>query len=107
MTGPLEVSGDIAAASTALSGLFMVYMGTVSATYETFDAESKDTVKGKFRRRALCGLAGLTFALIAALAALAGKWLEATALVDISAGALVASLLVICVSGIFVVKDID
>lgn len=41
----IEIAGDIVASGTALAGLLLVFMGAASASFQTYDAQSKPDVK--------------------------------------------------------------
>ena len=107
MTGALEVAGDIAAASTALAGLLLVFLGAVANSFDSFDPVSQPAVLGKYQRRGWLVFTGFVMSLIAASASLTGKWVSSPTLVIISAAALGLSLLVILVAALLTAKDIS
>lgn len=89
-----DASGDIAAASTALGGLLLVFIGAIAAGYASYDAEAQDVVRGRFRTRAWAGFTGFFLALLAAGSALVGKVLECDVWVEWAAGFVAASFIV-------------
>jgi hypothetical protein len=107
MAGALEVSGDIAAAATALSGLLLVFLGSIAASYDSFDAESKPFVRARYKGRAIRAAVGFFATLVAVVTAIIGKWLANECLVVLSVVALFVSLAVITRAVILIVKDID
>lgn len=81
MFKPEDISGDLAAAATALAGLMLVFMGAVSTGFDAYDAAQQTAVKGKYLRRVWLAFAGFLSSLIAAACGLLGKWYQCDALV--------------------------
>jgi len=73
--GAIEVSGDIAAAAGALAGLILVYLGTVIASFSSFEPTERRTVKARHLGRAWFAFVGLILCLVAVALALLAKWL--------------------------------
>ena len=107
MAGVLGVSGDIAAAATALSGLLVVFLGSIVASYDGFDPTSKAAVRQRFKDRAKLGAIGFFASLAAAVSALVGKWLDCPWFVVFAFLSLIVSLLVISRAVILMIKDIN
>jgi hypothetical protein len=106
-TGPLETAGDIAAASTALSGLLLVYMGMVTTSFEAYVATDRDFVLQKFKARMRIALAGMYCALLAASGSLLAKWFSIEWLAWIALVAILVSLILILVFVTIAYRDID
>jgi hypothetical protein len=60
--GVLGLTGDVIAAGAALSGLILVYLGSVAAGYAGFDAAAQRTVRTSFQRRAWFAVVGVVLA---------------------------------------------
>ena len=72
----IEVAGDVAAAGSALAGLILVYLGTVLASYASFDARAQPVVRARHRTRAWFAFGGLAICLLSVGLALFAKWLD-------------------------------
>ena len=73
-----DVSGDIAAAATALAGLILVYLGALAASYSAYDAEFQSAVRPSYRRHAWLAFWGLVVGLVAAAMALIAEATNST-----------------------------
>jgi hypothetical protein len=103
----IEVSGDVLASATTLAGLVLVFLGATYTSYEAYPAIMRDTkVRARYRRRAWFGFAGFALALLAASAALLGKWLheERSALAAI--GLFGTAMVWVVVAAVLAVRDI-
>lgn len=69
----MVIAGDVSSAATALSGLLLVFMGSVSTSFETYQKIEKRAVLHRFRLRVWFALIGLCVSIIAAIMALAAK----------------------------------
>src|SRR5256885_1638039 len=72
--GALSVAGDVAAASVALAGLILVYLGSISASFDSYEKREQVAVLGKYQRRAWFAFVGFVLSLIAAALAIVSKW---------------------------------
>ena len=75
MGGPIEVSGDVSAAASALAGLILVYLGAVIGNFSGFDAPERGAVKARYQWRAWFAFVGLILCLVAVALGLVAKWL--------------------------------
>jgi len=71
---PIEVSGDVIAAATALAGLILVFLGATSTSYDSYQKTEQGAVRGRYQRRAWFAFVGFVLALLSAFLALLGKW---------------------------------
>lgn len=101
----IGASGDLASAATALGGLLLVFIGSVSTGYGAYDATQQAAVRRAFLLRGLLAFLGFLLSLAASVLALAGKVTERECLVITSAGCLGFALL--CVLAAAVVSIID
>lgn len=75
IVGALGVAGDVAAASVALAGLILVFLGAISTAFDSYQKTEQNAVRGKYQRRAWFAFIGFVLALISAGLAISGKWL--------------------------------
>jgi peptidoglycan/LPS O-acetylase OafA/YrhL len=73
MTGSLEVSGDVASASAALSGLILVFFAAALSSFDGYDDGQKQAVRWTYRRRAWPAFGGFLASLCACALALYAK----------------------------------
>lgn len=78
----ISIAGETVTAATALAGLILVYLGSLAASFGTYQPAEKKTVKGGFQRRAWVAFIGLVLALIAAALGVVGKWLPNECVAD-------------------------
>ena len=64
--------GQIFAGGTALAGLVLVFLGSVLASYDSFEPTARRAIKSKYQWRAWLAFAGFAFSLIAAACGLIG-----------------------------------
>jgi hypothetical protein len=72
--GVLPLAGDIVAASAALAGLLIVYLGGLSASYASFPRTAQASVRGSFQSRAWFAFFGVLFSIFACSCAALAKW---------------------------------
>ncbi|MGM9487774.1 hypothetical protein [Ideonella sp. YS5] len=99
-------AGDIAAASTALGGLLLVFIGAISNSFDSFDKTAQRAVKAKFLLRGILALLGFMFSLLATGFALAGKLMEVNCLVIVSVVCLGLALLAVAIAASIAVWEI-
>jgi|GEM_PF-1343813 len=73
-SGAISVAGDVAAASVALAGLILVFLGSISTAYDAYTKQEQPAVRSKYQRRAWFALIGFVLALSASFFAILGKW---------------------------------
>jgi hypothetical protein len=74
MASALDLSSDVSTASAALAGLLLVFMGSISASYQSIDPAIQSVVVGRYRLRIWFAFAGFALAIGATFFALLGKW---------------------------------
>ena len=52
MVDAMEVASDVTAGATVLAGLILVYLGALSSSFGTYDAQQKSSVRGRYQMRA-------------------------------------------------------
>jgi uncharacterized membrane protein len=70
----LSVTSEMVTASTAMAGLVLVYIGTLVASYSTFEPQEKRTVRNRFLIRAYLALFGMFLAVVSATLGILAKW---------------------------------
>ncbi len=91
MSSAIAIAGDIAAAGGALAGLILVYLGSVTASFASFQPAERRAVLAAHQRRVWLAFVGFVLFLIAVALALFAKWLAipcmaVTALMILSVG---------------------
>jgi lysylphosphatidylglycerol synthetase-like protein (DUF2156 family) len=69
----LEMSGDVAAAATALAGLMLVFIGFVATSFESYQKQEQQTVRARFQFRVWIAFVGFVLSLLSAALALSAK----------------------------------
>ncbi len=103
----LEMSSDIIGAGTALAGLVLVFLGSVSNGFEAYAPQERRSVVKKYRRRAWAAFAAFALALGAALLGLLSKWLQLACLTGAGLVFLILSFVAVAVLGVAEVREID
>jgi hypothetical protein len=91
----LPLAGDIIAASAALAGFLLVYLGAVANGYAGFTKLEQGSVRGSFQSRAWFAAVGIIFSISACGTAALAKWQASTFTAGIS-------LLLFCVHAVLV-----
>jgi hypothetical protein len=71
----LGISGDLTAASAALAGLILVFLGSTATSFESYQKQEQASVRARYQRRAWLAFTGLVLCLVALLLSLLGGWL--------------------------------
>jgi hypothetical protein len=103
---PSHIADQLLTASTALSGLILVFIGNAVTGYDGYDAGQQQAVKRKYQRQGWLGFAGFLCALLSALLALLYNWAPSPCIVYAGAGLLVISLAIACVAAFMHVREI-
>ena len=106
MTQWVSASGDLASAATALGGLLLVFIGSVSTGYGAYDATQQAAVRRGFLLRGLLAFLGFLLSLSAAVLALAGKVTERECLVIASSACLGLALLSVLAAAVVSIIDL-
>ena len=88
MAGAIEVGGDVSAAASALAGLLLVYLGSLSTAFDTYQKAEQGPVRGRYQRRVWFAFLGFPFAVLAAGLGISGKWLHQECVAIASIGCL-------------------
>jgi hypothetical protein len=91
MVDPSDIAGDVITGATALAGLILVYLGSIATGYGSYDVTQQHSVMAAYQRRAWFGFVGFVLALLAAAAALVGKWWDLDCLTTVAAVVLLFS----------------
>ena len=103
----LEMASDIIGAGTALAGLVLVFLGSVSNGFDAYQPQERRTVVKKYRRRAWLAFAAFVLALGAALLGLLSKWLQLACLTGAGLVFLILSFAVVVWLGVGEVREIE
>lgn len=87
---------------TALAGLILVFLGSIFASYESYDAQAKASVRDKYRKRAQIAFGGFIAALISA----ATNWFSFKFIIYVSSTALGLSFLLLIIVAAIIVQEI-
>ena len=71
--GALRVAGDVATAAVALAGLILVFIGTISTSFDSYQKTEQNAVRARYQRRAWFSFVGFVLAIISAALAILGK----------------------------------
>lgn len=72
----LDITADVIVAATALAGFIFVYLGSVAASFDSYEKTAQKSVLGRFQAKAWLSFVGFVFALVSALLALTGEWFK-------------------------------
>ena len=100
----VAISGDIAAAATALAGLILVYLGALAASYSAYNAEFQSAVRPYYRKHARFAFSGLVIGLIAAAMALFAEATKFMWAVELAAAALCITFIAAVIAAGFTVN---
>jgi hypothetical protein len=106
MTAAIELASDVVAGGTALGGLFLVYIGGLTASFGGYSREQQPHVRSKFQTKAWLAVVGLIGALIAAGVAIAGKWFENNCAVSAAIVLFVLTIVLACVVAVLSAREI-
>lgn len=104
--GMLEMASDIIGAGTAMAGLVLVFLGSVSNGFEAYQPQERRTVVKKYRRRAWAAFVAFALALGAALFGLLSKWLQLGCLTATGLVLLILSFVAVVAIGVTEVREI-
>jgi hypothetical protein len=106
MGGAIEVGGDVSAAATALAGLLLVFLGSISTTFDGYQKTEQGAVRGRYQRRAWIAFAGFVFAILAAAGGIAGKTFHQECIAAVALACLVIALAVSLLAALFSALEI-
>lgn len=102
----LEMASDIIGAGTALAGLILVFLGSVSNGFEAYAPQERKSVVKKYKRRSWAAFIAFVLALSAALLGLLSKWQHCGALTGAGLILLVLSFAAVVVIALTEVREI-
>lgn len=102
----LEMASDVIGAGTAMAGLVLVFLGSVSTGFEAYAPQERRSVVNVYRRRALGAFIAFSLALAAALLGLLSKWLQLACLTGAGLVCLILSFIAVVVIGAAEVREI-
>jgi hypothetical protein len=102
----IGVAGDIAATGGALAGLILVYLGSITASFATFQPAERRTVLASHQRRVWFAFVGFVLFLIAVALALFGKWLAIPCMVVSALMVLSIGMIGLIVAAVLTVMEI-
>ena len=103
----LEMASDVIGAGTAMAGLVLVFLGSVSNGFDAYAPQERRSVVLKYRRRAWGAFAAFSLALAAALLGLLSKWLQLACLTGAGLVFLILSFAAVVWIGIAEVREIS
>ena len=105
--GALRVAGDVATAAVALAGLILVFIGTISTSFDSYQKTEQNAVRARYQRRAWFSFVGFVLAIISATLAILGKWLDLQCAALGAIWVLLVGLLWVLVSAAILVMEIE
>ena len=102
----IAVADDVVTAGTALSGLILIYVGSLVTKFESYAAEEQGAIKARLQSRAWIAFAGMGFSLLAAALAVIGKWTQNCFAGNVAVWTLLASFVWAAVMGAMTVREI-
>lgn len=79
----ISIAGESVTAATALAGLILVYLGSLTASFSTYQPQERKSVLASFQKRAWIAFVGLVLALLSAALGVIGKWLPNECVADV------------------------
>lgn len=107
MLDPSDIAGDVISGGSALAGLILVYLGSLSTGYSGFDATQQHAVRDFYKKRATFAFIGFVATIIAVIAALFGKWFDIDSMTGAAGFVLIASLAWTIITAYFTMKEIE
>jgi len=102
----LEMASDVIGAGTAMAGLVLVFLGSVSNGFDAYQPQERRSVVTKYRRRAWAAFIAFSLALGAALLGLLSKWLQLACLTGAGLVFLILSFVAVVWIGVGEVREI-
>lgn len=102
----LEMASDIIGAGTAMAGLILVFLGSVSNGFEAYAPQERRAVVKKYQRRSWAAFIAFSLALGAAFLGLLSKWLQVICLTSAGLVLLILSFVAVVAIGLVEVREI-
>lgn len=83
------VAGEVVTAGTALSGLILIYIGSIVTAFGAYAPAEQKSVRLRFAGRAWIAFVGFFLALLSAGLAVVGKWIGNPCISDVSVWVLI------------------
>ena len=93
-------------AGNTLAGLTLVFLGATANRYESYEADEQSSVRDQFRLRIWLAFSGFSAALLAALCALANKWIDSQFIIIASVVFLFVSFVSLFIVALFTARSI-
>jgi len=106
MLHALDLSGDVSSAGAALAGLLLVFIGSTTSAFDSYEKQSQKTVRRKYQFRAWGAFGGFFFALLSSFLALVAKWRVDDMLAVLAISALFLSFVIVTFAAIRAVLDV-
>ncbi len=106
MAGAVEVAGDVVAASSAIAGLTLVFIGAISTSFSSYETAEQPAVRSRYQWRAWFAFVGFVLAILSTSVALVSKWFGSE---YAAIGALIllsVALIFVLFAGLFAVLEI-
>jgi len=103
----LDITGAIAGAATASSGLILVYIGASVSAFQTYDAQERRSVLKKYRFRTNFAFGALLVSVSSAIFALLADWMDAAGLGVAAFGLLLLSLAGVAITAYLSLSEIS
>lgn len=104
--GSLSIASEVIGAAAALAGLILVFLGSISTSFDSYKKEEQKSVRSRYKRRAWFAFIGFTLALLSVLAGLIGKSLNNEYAALASAALLMVALIWALLAALFAVLEI-
>lgn len=102
-----DIADLVVGSSLAFSGLVLVFLGSVVAAFESYDATDQGAVRGKYRWRVWTAFAGFIFSLVAAVLSLMFKFMDAASLLSLAITAMGLAMVAVVVLALREALDIN
>lgn len=103
----LNITGAIAGAATASSGLILVYIGASVAAFHSYQPQERRSVKAKYSFRANLAFGALLVSVFSAVFALIADWMDSTNLAVLAFSLLLLALLGVAVTAYLSILEIS
>ena len=106
MASSLSIAGEVSGAAAALAGLILVFLGSISTSFDSYQKAEQSAVRGRYQKRAWFAFIGFVFALLSSALALVGKWGNYECLGLVAIVLLMVALVWVLLAALFAVLEI-
>ncbi|MGR3662081.1 MAG: hypothetical protein ACU0CA_12985 [Paracoccaceae bacterium] len=103
----LDITGAIAGAATASSGLILVYIGASVASFQSYQPQERRSVKDRYQFRVNLAFGALLVSVFSAVFALVADWMDAAGLGVVAFVLLMFALLGVAVTAYLSLSEIS